>query len=282
MSGAGAAIITGASNVVGSGLGAIGAKKRMKLQAGYNMEMAKYAYSKDLEMWNRKNVYNSPMQQMARFKEAGLNPMLMYGKGTAGAGQATELPKHSIPQKPAFSGLESISKRLSPTDELSKYMSLKSQQKQLREQDLGIEEHQMRNDLFGSTMEWQLDKIFHEAGILDERGQILSFQKREAYQIWKENLKRNQARSTLAKTQMDVEQQSLNNAIRAIEAKWMKYTGAKGIAGAGIIGGALGLGRLMRFGGRAKALKYGKYVHSKSRMSILKKLRGPGSTRLRY
>ena len=44
----------------------------------------------NLEMWNRMNKYNSPKAQMQRFKEAGLNPNLIYGMGTHGnAGQQT-------------------------------------------------------------------------------------------------------------------------------------------------------------------------------------------------
>lgn len=38
----------------------------------------------NLELWNMQNEYNSPQAQMARFAEAGLNPHLIYGKGTAG------------------------------------------------------------------------------------------------------------------------------------------------------------------------------------------------------
>ncbi|MDV4044515.1 hypothetical protein CMT37_17005 [Elizabethkingia anophelis] len=37
-----------------------------------------------LDMWNRNNEYNTPTNQMARLKEAGLNPNLMYGQGTTG------------------------------------------------------------------------------------------------------------------------------------------------------------------------------------------------------
>lgn len=55
-----------------------------KTQQSNNMELAKYQYRKDREMLEYQNAYNSPMQQMARFKEAGLNPNLMYGQGNAG------------------------------------------------------------------------------------------------------------------------------------------------------------------------------------------------------
>lgn len=63
-----------------------------------NKELAEYQYSKDLEMWNRQNQYNSPEAQMARLKGAGLNPNLVYGQGAAGAsGQAREMPKYNAP-----------------------------------------------------------------------------------------------------------------------------------------------------------------------------------------
>ena len=39
----------------------------------------------NLNHWHRINKYNSPIEQMARLKEAGLNPHLLYGQGVAGA-----------------------------------------------------------------------------------------------------------------------------------------------------------------------------------------------------
>lgn len=61
-----------------------------------NKHLADYQYGKDLEMWNRQNEYNSPVNQMERFKSAGLNPNLIYGQGSAG--NATQLPKYQAPQ----------------------------------------------------------------------------------------------------------------------------------------------------------------------------------------
>lgn len=45
---------------------------------------AELAYQRSVEMWNRQNLYNSPEAQMQRFKEAGLNPHLIYGQGSSG------------------------------------------------------------------------------------------------------------------------------------------------------------------------------------------------------
>jgi hypothetical protein len=47
----------------------------------------------NLADWHRQNIYNSPVEQMARLKEAGLNPALMYGK-SGGTGQSmSPVPK---------------------------------------------------------------------------------------------------------------------------------------------------------------------------------------------
>lgn len=40
-------------------------------------------------LWNKQNAYNSPMAQMQRFKEAGLNPNLIYGQSNTGGSIST-------------------------------------------------------------------------------------------------------------------------------------------------------------------------------------------------
>lgn len=84
------------------GLGAAGSiwqgqqnRQNIKDQLAGNMQLAQYAYSKDLEMWNRQNQYNTPQMQMKRYMEAGLNPNMIYGQGSPG--NATQLPKFNAP-----------------------------------------------------------------------------------------------------------------------------------------------------------------------------------------
>ncbi len=48
-----------------------------------NKELAEIAYQQNVEQWERENAYNHPSQQMARLREAGLNPNLVYGNGSA-------------------------------------------------------------------------------------------------------------------------------------------------------------------------------------------------------
>ena len=101
-------IVSGVGNIVGSALGAWGANKQARINADVarentdktilaNKQMAEYQYSKDLEMWNLANKYNSPEMQMERYKEAGLNPNLIYGSGASAGQTATSLPKYNAP-----------------------------------------------------------------------------------------------------------------------------------------------------------------------------------------
>lgn len=73
-------LINGATGgLLNTALGSISANRQNK----ENRHLLDYQYSKNLEQWNRENEYNSPKAQMARLKEAGLNPYLVYGHGTA-------------------------------------------------------------------------------------------------------------------------------------------------------------------------------------------------------
>lgn len=65
-----------------------------------NMELAKYKYDRDVEMWNMQNEYNTPSAQMARFAQAGLNPNFMYGQGSNG--NATSAPSFETPTLNAY------------------------------------------------------------------------------------------------------------------------------------------------------------------------------------
>ena len=57
-----------------------------------------------LEFWRMQNTYNSPVEQMRRFKEAGLNPHLIYDKGSAGLAGPVSTPTAPAPmaQAPDF------------------------------------------------------------------------------------------------------------------------------------------------------------------------------------
>lgn len=58
---------------------------QQKLANEGNINLARENNNFNLEMWRRNNEYNSPSSQMQRYKDAGLNPALIYGSsGNAG------------------------------------------------------------------------------------------------------------------------------------------------------------------------------------------------------
>jgi len=68
------------------GLGAINSiftRDAEKRQQNYNQRVYERNRNDALSDWNMQNEYNSPEAQMRRFKEAGLNPNLIYGSGTS-------------------------------------------------------------------------------------------------------------------------------------------------------------------------------------------------------
>lgn len=76
-----------------------------KLANQGNMELAAYQYDRQLDMWNQYNAYNTPASQMKRYKDAGLNPNLIYGQGSSG--NASSYPQYEAPTLGAYTGQKS-------------------------------------------------------------------------------------------------------------------------------------------------------------------------------
>ena len=71
------AAVSGGAGLLGQLVGGLFGRANQKYQNEWN-----------LEMWHRQNEYNSPIQQMARYQEAGLNPNLIYSQGSPGNSQS--------------------------------------------------------------------------------------------------------------------------------------------------------------------------------------------------
>lgn len=106
-----------------------------------NMEIAKYqaqwqqqenekAYQRSLNMWNLQNEYNSPTQQMARIRAAGLNPNLVYGNGitgnSAGSAPQYEPAKFNAPTMQAYRGWN-----LGISDAISQFLAYRAAKAQV-------------------------------------------------------------------------------------------------------------------------------------------------------
>lgn len=95
-------LISGGASLLGSAINAASSARQNKLQRQWNEKMYGIQRQDSLADWNMQNEYNSPTQQMARLKAAGLNSNLVYGNGAdtqAGPVRNTE-SKSWNPQAP--------------------------------------------------------------------------------------------------------------------------------------------------------------------------------------
>lgn len=87
----GAAGISAGASVGGSIIGAVANYASQQQAFRQNKELMRMQNQYNVDQWNRENQYNSPAAQVARLREAGLNPDLMYGNGTTSTGMASQL-----------------------------------------------------------------------------------------------------------------------------------------------------------------------------------------------
>lgn len=69
--------------LIGVGISSLGSGGAAAINANGKKRSQKRAQQYNLENWERNNAYNHPSAQMARLREAGLNPAMMYGSGSA-------------------------------------------------------------------------------------------------------------------------------------------------------------------------------------------------------
>ena len=60
-----------------------------------NRQLAQYSYEQQRQMIQEQNEYNSPINQIARYREAGLNPNLLFGQ--ISEGNQGEIAKYNSP-----------------------------------------------------------------------------------------------------------------------------------------------------------------------------------------
>lgn len=145
-------LITAGTQLLGGAMQGIMGYKAQEKTNKANMELAKYSYSKDLEMWNRGNVYNAPEAQMERLKAAGLNPNLVYGSGSAAGQSAGQLPKYNAPTVD-YNYVPPIQETMGNV--LSQYQDFQIKQAQvnnLREQNKVIRETGIQKDFMNQYM----------------------------------------------------------------------------------------------------------------------------------
>lgn len=62
------------------------------------------------DLWRMQAEYNTPANQVARLRAAGLNPNLIYGNGSTNTGNMSSAPQFTEPAKKDYSFLQAIDK----------------------------------------------------------------------------------------------------------------------------------------------------------------------------
>lgn len=245
-----------------------------------NKELAQYQYSKDLEMWNRGNAYNSPMAQMERLRAAGLNPNMVYGSGAPTGATAQTLPKFNAP---------TVNYDYAPPIDIpsmiGQFQDFRLRSAQIRAQDLAYqkETYGVEGAGFGGSPvgearpAWQL-MVENQLNKLGFGWRNLSADYQLKEQRYKEGLPRYQAEFMAANTRKaQLEQDRIIQATRNLDLQ-NEYFAAKAITG--LFGGAVGafgkLGAMFKSGGKASgALQPGTLGSYRNTMRFYRPERNP-------
>lgn len=97
--------LSSVGNFLGSAGGAAGINLLgMPLQYYYDRKMASKQNEYNTSAWQMNNEYNTPANQLARLRDAGINPNLFYGNGQSVAGISKSAPQQVAPRSPDIAG----------------------------------------------------------------------------------------------------------------------------------------------------------------------------------
>lgn len=205
-------IVGAGASVLGSALSFLGAKsaqnstqKLQNQQLDHSDTAATTAYLRQQELIDKQNLYNSPVQQMERYRAAGLNPYLMYGEGggtvSSASANVQQANTPSVTYQPNYmQGVgESVARGVSET--ISNIINMKRLENESKVADAqaknllanaGLTESNRRfqEETFDARVQLQkYETLFREAQISDtEQSAMLKEAEREFYDWRKENL----------------------------------------------------------------------------------------------
>lgn len=246
IAGLGAGIASALGGIYDSITGAKVQRENVDKTIQANKQMAEYQYSKDLEMWNRGNVYNSPQAQMERLKSAGLNPNLIYGSGGATT-VAGQLPKYNAPTQ-EYSYQPPVRLQDALGSGLGSFQDIQIKQAQLdnlRAQRNAIVQSTLNKEKEGDYLEEWLQERNFGAGMKNYWGNMISQNAELAGRIknkWAQEYAPHQLDALIARNKLMAEQ--MNNLLANTEYKKLQSEYYLGTSF-----GPMGLNLLKSFGG---------------------------------
>lgn len=117
----------------------------------HDKEMAEKAQEYERERWNEMNEYNSPTNQVARLREAGINPAATFGQ-IAGNNKVTSYPQaHKAPYTQTKLTVPDLISMYSGINQIE-YQTLQNENLRLQNQ-----RGKMQNAQYGQLLQYQLE-----------------------------------------------------------------------------------------------------------------------------
>lgn len=115
------------------------------------------------DMWERQNKYNTPAAQMQRYRDAGLNPNLIYGQGTSGNAEKVQGYDRANPTI-----------NFNPMEILNQYQDLKVKKsnQNLIDANAELTEQRAKTEAFNTTLR-QAQSIMSTDQYKDFRNQMM-------------------------------------------------------------------------------------------------------------
>lgn len=152
-----------------------------------------------LSDWNRQNTYNSPIMQMQRYRDAGLNPNLIYGQSQTAPAVRSSSPGSYTPRAPQYDfasvanslmNIYTIQKLNAQTDNIKAQTELLSQQTKLssantRYREFELSQKSDMRDFYLEFLQQRNRNLFKDEMIKDRQLDVmkqslsLAFQKNE-------------------------------------------------------------------------------------------------------
>lgn len=141
------------------------------MNAAFTDARNRKAYDRSVEFWNMQNAYNTPERMMERFKNAGLNPNLIYGNGTSTVASPPSVPNVEAPQvnlPRAVSSYFDTQARVAQTDNLKaqntvliEEAALKRAQTRATEASIPLKEFDLgfKNDLRDTNLNYRQEEL---------------------------------------------------------------------------------------------------------------------------
>jgi hypothetical protein len=161
-----------------------------------NLEMYDRQRADALADWNRQNMYNAPDAQMKRFKDAGLNPHLIYGQMTTA--QPIKTPEAKAPNY--------VAPQVDPEglNVLGKQYALETQRLQLENMQKQGQLIQAQTLKTNSETDWKNINTKFAGDTYDWRKRILRNQETlSAFDVFTKDRKYEQMGATLEKTKRE-------------------------------------------------------------------------------